>query len=157
MTATAIKVIRSLKKTHVLTRILLKSLVTVCKFNCWRRLLEVLKNVFILTNQLIHLLTNLRQADTNRLKTDICYLTYSIQQTLETESGDPSELFHGFLEISMPIYDHTEASRRSIYIFATIGQYIRQSKIQFYKNVKRTKCHILSIENELTFNDKLPT
>ena len=62
-----------------------------------------------------------------------------------------------FLEISMPIYDHTEASRRSIYIFANSGQYIRQSKIQFYKNIKRTKCHILSIENELTFNDKLST
>ena len=66
-------------------------------------------------------------------------------------------LFYDSVEISMPIYDHTDASRRSIYIFATSGQYIRQSKIQFYKNIKRTKCHILSIENELTFNDKLST
>ena len=67
------------------------------------------------------------------------------------------KLFHDSLEISMPIYDHTEASRRSIYIFATSGKYIRQSKIQFYNNINRTKCHILSIENELTFNDKLST
>ena len=47
-------------------------------------------------------------------------------------------LFHDSLEISMPIYDHTETSRHSIYIFATSGQYIRQSEIQFYKNIKRT-------------------
>ena len=64
-------------------------------------------------------------------------------------------LFHDSLEISMPIYGHTEASRRSIYIMTTSGQCIRQSKIQFYKNIKRTTCHILLIENELIFNDKL--
>ena len=66
-------------------------------------------------------------------------------------------LFHDSLEISMSIYDHAEAPRRSIYIFESSGQYIRQNKIQFYKNLKRTKCHIVSMENEFTFSDKLST
>ena len=36
-----------------------------------------------------------------------------------------------------------------IYIIATSGQYKMQSKLQFENNIKKLKCHILSIVDEL--------